>query len=61
MTWADDKVELLVQIENLIEKYKVILNVNNSDDSEILNWLERKRAKILPRIHSDESSATDEL
>ena len=61
MTWADDKVELLVQIENLIEKYKVILNVNNSDDSEILNWLERKSAKILPRIHSDESSATDEL
>ena len=59
--WAEDKIELLTQIESLMEKYKSILNVNHSHDSEILMWLERKRDAIFPTSLADEPTVVDEL
>ena len=44
-----------------MEKYKGILNVNHSDDSEILMWLERKRDAIFPTSLADEPTVVDEL
>lgn len=59
--WPENKMELLIQVEGLIEKYKSILNVSHSNESEILMWLERKRAAIFPVRHNDESTVEDEL
>jgi hypothetical protein len=48
MNWAEDDEGVVIQINNLMNKFKRILQVAAADgESEIINWLERKKMVIL--------------
>jgi hypothetical protein len=54
--WDQEETSLLIQINHLLYKYKAILGDDKSNDSEILNWLERKKYLILEPPQHEETN-----